>query len=945
MQSTVLNGLWATPTHRWYLTLAAVCSVLLLFTCLSRVKALGAAPLGSSIVRYVTEDGRGNVDGSSWMNASNDLQAMINASDVTEVWVAGGLYIPSVTSLSTLRTASFKMKNNVAIYGGFVGNETRRDARPAVNPVMGTPSSTTLSGNTGSIFNTSDKSYHVINNTSNSLDNTAVLDGFVITGGKASGGTDVGGDYTIPGSKYGGGIYNNNSSPTITNCSLLSNSAVSGGGIFNASSSSPRLTNCSLQGNSAIADANSAMTGDGGGIYNTSSSNPVLINCRLQNNSAAFRGGGIYNVNSSPTLTNCSLLGNSAPGGGGLFNENGSPRLTNCSLLSNSAINGGGIYNVTDSNPKLTNCVLWDNGGNKTIFYEPSTFETSTSTLATFSLFDNTVTGYNTGGTGNKTTTSSPFASANSVALAPGSPAIDAGSNAAYLTADGPDTDLAGNPRFLPQDGTIDMGAVESPVAPANTAPMATSNANQTATVGTAFSYTVNTFTDAETPNSLTYTASINPTNGFSFNPTTRVISSTPANTGTSSITITATDPGSLSASTSFTITVGPAMVVVPPAGPFSITGVTTVSCQTESAGLRTLTFNPRYAGTTGQPISFSVVNEMLPTTNPGPYTLKLYTDNPTITLKAVQQGTAGEASFKYDWLAACNTGTNPPPNQAPTTTGIPNQNATVGQPFSLNVAPFFSDPNGDALGFAASGLPTGLNLNGSTISGIPGSSGVSSVTLTATDPGNLSAKAIFELTVNPAAGGNPPTTAPFAITGVTTVSCQAVSAGLRQLRFNPQYGGTNGQPISFSVVNEMLPTTSPGPYTLNLYTDNPVITLKAVQQGTAGEASFTYNWLAACNTGSNKRIGVAEPLSRFSLEVLGNPAHEQLRIRISGAEGQAVRLRLTDLRGRELESRLVEPAGAANEQRFNLRQTPAGMLVLQAVSQGQTQVVKILHQ
>ena len=89
--------------------------------------------------------------------------------------------------------------------------------------------------------------------------------------------------------------------------------------------------------------------------------------------------------------------------------------------------------------------------------------------------------------------------------------------------------------------------------------------------------------------------------------------------------------------------------------------------------------------------------------------------------------------------------------------------------------------------------------------------------------------------------------TSTFSITGVTTVSCTTVSAGERMLTFNPQYSGLNGQPVSFSVANEMLPTTNPGPYTLNLYTDNPTITLKAVQGGTPGEASFVYNWLVAC--------------------------------------------------------------------------------------------------
>jgi len=142
-----------------------------------------------------------------------------------------------------------------------------------------------------------------------------------------------------------------------------------------------------------------------------------------------------------------------------------------------------------------------------------------------------------------------------------------------------------------------------------------------------------------------------------------------------------------------------------------------------------------------------------------------------------------------------------------------------------------------------------------------------------------------------------------------------------------------------------MLPTTSPGPYTLSPYTDNPTLRLRATQSGTPGEVSFTYNWLAACNAlKTNGRLG-AEPAVGFTLQVLGNPVQEQLRVLISGAEGQAVRLRLTDLRGRELESRLIEPVGTPNEQRFDLGQIPAGVLLLQGTSRGQTQTVKIIHQ
>lgn len=92
-----------------------------------------------------------------------------------------------------------------------------------------------------------------------------------------------------------------------------------------------------------------------------------------------------------------------------------------------------------------------------------------------------------------------------------------------------------------------------------NTPPQPTANVSQTVAVGVGFSYTVNAFTDIETPNKLTYSASITPDpiySGFSFDAATRILSGTADIGGIISIIITATDPGGLSASTSFSVTI-----------------------------------------------------------------------------------------------------------------------------------------------------------------------------------------------------------------------------------------------------------------------------------------------------------------------------------------------------------------------------------------------------
>lgn len=378
-----------------------------------------------------------------------------------------------------------------------------------------------------------------------------------------------------------------------------------------------------------------------------------------------------------------------------------------------------------------------------------------------------------------------------------------------------------------------------------------------------------------------------------------------------------------------------------PPTG-FAITAVTTVSCATITAGQRRLTFTPQYAGLTGQSVTFSVRNELSPTTTTGPYTLNLYTDNPTITLNATQAGTAGGANFVYNWLAACSggSGANTPPTVA---NPIPDKAATVGQAFSFVIPTgTFTDaqtPNNLAL--LVNGLPAGLTFSApATISGTPSASGLSEVTVTATDPGLLSVSTVFTINVSPASM-KPPTPTGFAITGVTQVSCATITAGQRRLTFSPQYAGLTGQPVSFWVRNESSPTTTAGPYTLNLYTDNPTITLKATQTGTAGEVSFTYNWLAACSAGG-ARVGV-ESRAALTVSVLGNPVYaETVEVDVQGAADELLRLQTFDSQGHKVGETLIEQATATERVTVRLGQS-AGLYFLQVSTPTQKKTVKIV--
>ncbi len=133
-------------------------------------------------------------------------------------------------------------------------------------------------------------------------------------------------------------------------------------------------------------------------------------------------------------------------------------------------------------------------------------------------------------------------------------------------------------------------------------------------------------------------------------------------------------------------------------------------------------------------------------------------------------------------------------------------------------------------------------------------------------------------------------------------------------------------------------------PYTLSLYTDNPTIVLKAVQSGTPDEATFSYNWLAACKSGSG-RLGAQEPGSRLGLRLLGNPVGEQVVVEIEGADGQRLQFQLTDSKGRTVENRFIERAASGERHVFDLRRQVSGILLLRASTNRQTALIKVLKQ
>ena len=127
-----------------------------------------------------------------------------------------------------------------------------------------------------------------------------------------------------------------------------------GGGIY-CTDSSPTISGCTISGNTAA--------NDGGGIW-CNGGTPTISGCTILSNGATY-GAGISCYLSSPTLTKCLISDNSAEyKGGGIFcNDNSSPTITDCTISGNTAFyyDGGGIYCVNQSNPTLIGCTISGN--------------------------------------------------------------------------------------------------------------------------------------------------------------------------------------------------------------------------------------------------------------------------------------------------------------------------------------------------------------------------------------------------------------------------------------------------------------------------------------------------------------------------------------------------------------------------------------------------------
>ncbi|HQP04928.1 MAG TPA: choice-of-anchor Q domain-containing protein, partial [Bacteroidales bacterium] len=415
---------------------------------------------------YVKHDASGLNNGTTWENAFTSLQSALNvATAISEIWVAKGTYKPSYDYGigGGLRFNHFRMINGVSIYGGFAGNEISINQRSDFGE--GEVNETILSADINdddvvagsssnlSITNNTENCYHVFRLSSDIspvLSQTAILDGFTITGGNAD-------SETSPDTQ-GGGVVIESQSPLLRNLVIKYNFAKGGGGItMMGPEVNPGLNNTVIQ-NSVV--KNNLSSGGGGGVNMVNcGANAEVVNCIISGNLTTMNpgpwnvGGGGIRIYHRAKFTNCLITNNWAPycvaGGGGVFIDYGhfwstlSVIFTGCTIADNYALNYGGVSYVVNGG-EFRNCILWGNTDQNGLsnYYGSNYIYCNTTPLPS--------------GAGNISTDPGFVDSGNNdYRLVDISPSVNTGTNGYNAQT----YDVRGQARI--QGGTIDMGAYE----------------------------------------------------------------------------------------------------------------------------------------------------------------------------------------------------------------------------------------------------------------------------------------------------------------------------------------------------------------------------------------------------------------------------------------------------------------------------------------------------
>ena len=363
---------------------------------------LSVAAASAASVIFVDKDATGPVhDGTSWCQAYTSLSEAINVVEPGyTIRVANGTYKPDSAGLEDPRHASFPLQTGVRIEGGYAGcgapdpdarnlalyetildGDTKDDDSPPIesdcfedHEGLGCDNeaceaivcarepdcceselpSAIWFGYCAAAAKTycceqfghhCDNTYHVV--TAIGTDESAVLDGFTVTGGFAGGASGN--------ARRGGGVNLEGASSTFATCTISGNASISYGGGIHIDGGSPTFEDCDIA-------ANISHSSGGGGVRTTWAA-PVFTRCTTTDNHALSHGGGLsLGYQTYATASHCTLARNTTESSGGaIYTYSAALSLTDTLIADNSGRLSAGMY-ASFSTVAIRNSKIVGNG-------------------------------------------------------------------------------------------------------------------------------------------------------------------------------------------------------------------------------------------------------------------------------------------------------------------------------------------------------------------------------------------------------------------------------------------------------------------------------------------------------------------------------------------------------------------------------------------------------
>ena len=318
-------------------------------------------------------------------------------------------------------------------------------------------------------------------------------------------------------------------------------------------------------------------------------------------------------------------------------------------------------------------------------------------------------------------------------------------------------------------------------------------------------------FTDPD-GDRLTYRGSSNDTGVATASVVGSTLTIRPVASGTTAVSVTARDQGGLTASQDVAVT-------VPPRANRAPSGVTIPAQTLTEGGSVTLDLSAYFTDPDGDPLMFAGSSD-----SDGVATAGVIGN--TLTIRAVASGTATVTATATDpgGLEATRriaVSVARPDNQPPEATGtIPDETLNADESVTVQLSPYFDDPDADALAYTAAVSQTGVataSVSGSSVTVAGVARGTATVTITGRDPGGLEASQAFDVTVRNSAPEEIGTIPATTVTVNTTATIDASS----------YFRDRDGDQLSYTAE-----TSDSG--VANASTSGSTVTISGIASGTA---------------------------------------------------------------------------------------------------------------